>query len=169
MDEATYDDWFLYFNFASAAGTFTIKNACLKEVTNLVSDPSGWFLYDVNGDSSLNVTDANSISATVNTLPANTYDIQAGYGGIRITAGETYTYSFIVTSTAETQIKAKIEQNSGDYNNYCEAYPPAGENIYIHTETFTASESCSDTKICFNLGYSTGTYTISDIVWVKHE
>lgn len=140
----------------------------IDTTTNLISDPSRWWMYDVNGDSSLNVIDANSISATVNTLPANTYDIQVSYGGISITAGETYTYSFTVSSTAETQIKAKIEQNSGDYNNYCEAYPAAGAKPVIYTETFTATEDCSNTKLCFNLGYSTGTYTISDIVWVKH-
>lgn len=169
MDEETYADWFLYFNYASAAGTYKIQNACLKEVKNLVSDPSGWALYSATGDSSLNVTDANSIDVTVSTIPSNTYDIQASYGGVYLAAGETYTYSFTITSTADTQIKAKIEQNTGDYNNYCEAYPEVSEKPIIYTDTFTAAEDCSNTKICFNLGYAAGTYKISDIVWVKHD
>ncbi len=170
MTSDTYSDWFLYFNFASAVGTFNIRNACLKEVKNLITDPNRWTLYDAaGGTAALNVTDANNLSVNVNTLPTNTYDIQLSYTGLALKAGKTYTYSVLIESDAETQIKAKIEQNYGDYVNYHEAFPETGPVISAHSVTFTASEDCTDAKLCMNLGYATGTYKISDIIWVCHD
>lgn len=170
MPMDTYDDWFLYFNFASAVGTFNIRNACLKEVKNLITDSSKWMLYDASGiGASLNITDANTLSVNVPALPANTYDMQIYYTGLRLAAGKTYTYSVLLESDAETQIKAKVEQNYGDYANYHESYPETSPIISAHSSTFTAAEDCTDAKLCMNLGYATGTYKISDIIWICHD
>ena len=169
MEDMTANDWYLAFNYGGAVGEYTIQNARLVEVQNLVTNASSWSLYDVNNSSTLEVTDAGSITVNVNTLPANTYDVQVANTGIGILAGETYTYMFTVESTAETQIKAKIEQNYGDYVNYSEAFPETGPEPSVWTVTFTAAEDCSDTKLCFNLGYAVGTYSIRNIILVRHS
>lgn len=169
MDEVTSSDWFLYFNYAGAAGKFTIQNARLTEVQNLVSTPSVWSYYNPDGKSTLDVIDANNLVFDVTVLPEYTYDVQAGYGGISIKAGETYTYSFTVQSTAKTQIKAKIQQNYESYVNYSNVFAETGSEAATYTVTFTAEEDCPDAKISFNCGYAVGTYNISDIVFVCHN
>ncbi|MBQ8687280.1 MAG: CotH kinase family protein [Ruminococcus sp.] len=168
-NDVTDTEWYLYFNYANAAGDYVIQNVRLVEAENLINNASSWLYYNPTGESALTVTDANHIVIDVTTLPDNTYDAQANCGGFSIQAGETYTYSFTVESTAETQLKAKIQQNSGSYTNYSNLFPEIGPEASTWTVTFTATEDCSDARISFNCGYAVGTYTISDIICVQHN
>lgn len=169
MDDITADDWFLYFNYAGTIGEFTVQNARLTEVSSYVEDASTWMYYNPTGSSEINVTSADRFVIDVTVLPDNTYDAQAYYGGIELKKGETYTYCFTVESTAETQLKAKVQQNYGEYVNYSNVFADIGAEPATYTVTFTAEEDCSDARISFNCGYAEGTVTVSNIMLVHHN
>lgn len=169
MDDVTGNDWFLYFNYAGTAGEYTVRNVTLTEQVNLINNQANWRSYSSSGASSFTSDSATAFTFDVTSLPDNTYDMQAYYGGLSLEAGKTYTYSFTIESTVAASLKAKIQQNFPDYLNYSNVFPEFGTEPEIVTVTFTADESCSDVRIGFNCGYAETLLKVSEIIVVCHD
>lgn len=166
MTDETYNDWFLYFNFGNSAGSYTIKNAKLVEVyqrKNMIKNMANWNLYHTVDDAVLTVNNSDSITVSVPTVPENCWEAQPVYGGLTLENGRKYTLSYTLQSDAVSQVRAHIQQNYSPYLQYEEFNVTSTPAAETYTYTFTANEDCENASLCFDCGFNTGTYTISDI------
>lgn len=162
----TASDWRLCFNFGNGAGTYTIRNASIVEIsyeTELVNELGKWHLYNPSGEGVLTVNNVNSVTVDTITVPNEIWENQALYSGMVFDAGKTYTYSFTIKSDTETSVAVHVQQNYGEYTMYSHNTVDVGGVPQTYTYTFTADESCVDASICFDCGASTGTFEISDV------
>ncbi len=168
----TAANWRLCFNYGGGAGVYTIKNATITEINyemELVNELGDWHLYNPSGEAVLTENSLNSVTVLTTALPNETWEAQAFYSGMVLSAGVTYTYSFTIKSDTETSVSVHVQKNFDDYAMYSHNTVSVGTEATTYTYTFTADDSCMDASICFDCGASIGTVEISDVSLVTQS
>ncbi|MBQ8298125.1 MAG: CotH kinase family protein, partial [Ruminococcus sp.] len=168
LDYDTYDDWYLYFNYGAAAGTYVIKNARLEKVNNLVPDVSEWYTQANSGaEASFSYDSANqTFEANVTALGEEEWSAQALAQNMHLESGKTYRLSFKAASEPDIDMTlGLLREESGEYFSGWSSNAALTADTDYYEYIFTLSgETADNWFLYFNFGCGIGEYYIKDVM-----